>query len=262
MRYAILMNGTVRNLKQLKHGVIVMDSFRQQDMRAEAELGKFMDENFYSRLKGKNGTPLKFERVVNVNTQKKGVDVIISSPDRSMLIDEKASFYYSNLMIPTFAFEIDSIQKGHDKPIAGWFINDELLTQYYMLIWPNVKCEKEKNGDKWIRKNLNMIKKEDFTIVEAMLIDKSDIRQKLDEEGFSKEYLIEYAKLIRKGAVLNEKEKDPFKNTERSLAKSIKVIYSGQLAEKPINLVIAKSLLKKVAKGIYLISSDGYAAIE
>lgn len=117
-----------------------MESFRNQDMRAEQRLGEFMDAYFYSKLKSKNGAPISFIRMSDRDSQLKGIDVCIETDGRKMLIDEKASVYYSNAMIPTFAFELDSIQRGHTEPVQGWFINDELMTEYYMLIWPNVKC--------------------------------------------------------------------------------------------------------------------------
>lgn len=40
-----------------------------------------------------------------------------------------------------------------------------------------------------------------------------------------------------------------------------KITYTGALNEKPINVVIQKSVLKKIAKATYLISEDGYAEI-
>ena len=42
---------------------------------------------------------------------------------------------------------------------------------------------------------------------------------------------------------------------------NIKIMYSGNIAEKPINAVIHKKLLKSIASATYLISEDGYAQI-
>ena len=232
-----------------------MASFRSQDMRAEKQLGMFMDDYFYSRLSTKDGTPIFFQRKSDLKSQLQGVDVCIETSNRRMLIDEKASLYYSNAMIPTFAFEIDSLQKGHDNPVEGWFINDELLTEYYMLIWPNIKCTRSNEDRQWKRKDLDHLTKDDFTIIEAMLIEKQSIRSMLEKKGYNRSRLLEYARLIRKMA----DESDAI--IEKNIAENVKITYSGQIAEKPVNLVIRKEVLKQMSKGIYLISQDGYANI-
>lgn len=231
-----------------------MESFRNQDMRAEQQLSEFMDSYFYSRLHEKDGKPLHFERIRDPQLQLQGIDVCFEIDGKKWFVDEKASLYYSNAMIPTFAFEIDSLQKGHSNPVEGWFINDALKTQYYMLIWPNVKCEKK--GKQWVRKNISELTKYDFTIVEAMLIKKDDITIQLKKYGYDKKYFIDYAKGIR-----SLYGKENCKN-EEDLCDNAKIVFSKHLAEQPINLVIRKELLKKLAKAIYLISADGYATIK
>lgn len=220
-------------------------------MQAEQMLAYFMDHNFYSKLRGKDGHMIRFERFNDRENQLKGIDVKIEVEDRILLIDEKASFYYSNAMIPTFAFEIDSIQKN--RLIKGWFVNDELKTEYYMLIWPNVKCHKE--GKNWIRKDLSDIQERDFTIIEAMLVEKKKLLNEIEKHGFTTNRLLTYAQEIRK-RVNNGNEKE-----EQRLDDDIRIVYSGFLNEKPVNAVIKKSLLKSIASAVYLISEDGYAQI-
>jgi len=231
-----------------------MESFRNQDMRAEQRLGEFMDDYFYSKLTAKDGGDISFKRMSDRDSQLQGIDVCIETAGRKMIIDEKASVYYSNAMIPTFAFELDSIQRGHKEPVEGWFINDSLATEYYMLIWPNVKCSQV--DGKWIRRDIGDIRKEDFTIVEAMLIEKSDIRITLEHAGYSRNHLIEYAKRFR---AMNE---PVVTKKEEQVIENVKIMYSSQLAEKPINLVIRKELLRDLAKAVYLISPDGFATIK
>lgn len=231
-----------------------MESFRNQDIKAEQGLGEFMDAYFYSKLEKENKDVLKCIRMFDKESQMSGIDVCIVTTNRKILIDEKAAIYYSNAMIPTFAFEIDSIQTGHIEPMQGWFVNDRLQTQYYMLIWPNVKCMQK--DDQWVRIDVKNLKKTDFTIVEAMLIDKSDIRLALEKEGYDKRRLTEYAERLRasyKGNVSRLEEK---------ISENAKISLSGQLAEKPVNVVINKRLLGDLAKRIYLISPEGYASIK
>lgn len=231
-----------------------MESFRNQDMKAEEKLGEFMDEYFYSRLNSKGSSPLSFRRMKDKESQLNGVDIVIETDGKTMKIDEKASIYYSNAMIPTFAFELDSIQRGHSEPVEGWLVNDNLATEYYMLIWPNVKCVKKNN--QWIRKDIKHLQKDDFTIIEAFLIPKQEIRMELERRGYDREHLLLYAKRMRELS----KEQNIMK--EEAINEEIKFTFSGQLAEKPVNVVIRKSLLQKLAKGIYLISADGYAILK
>ncbi len=230
-----------------------MESFRNADMRAELELAKFMDSNFYSKLHDKNGNSVNFRRRTDRDSQLQGIDIEIVVDDKTILIDEKASFYYSNLMIPTFAFEIDSIQSKGGTPIKGWFVNENLRTEYYMLIWPNVKCHKE--GKDWIRKDINNLNEKDFTIVEAMLVEKKKLLKEVEKHGFTANRLIEYTKEFR--IRLNNSNE----RKEERLDADINLVYSGFLYEKPINAVISKNVLKKIAAAIYLISEDGYARI-
>ena len=118
------------------------ESNRKQDSHAEEMLGRFMDKAFYAKLHDKNGDSIQFERVKSEKSQREGIDVIIKTDKKPMYIDEKASFYYSNCMIPTFAFEINFMHKNVLEPVTGWFVNDDLKTECYMLIWPNIKCKK------------------------------------------------------------------------------------------------------------------------
>ncbi len=230
------------------------ESLRYQDIKAEKSLADFMDEYLYSRMHTNNGSPLRFTRMQDKESQLKGIDVCIETDDKRIYIDEKSSLYYSNAMIPTFAFELDSIQRGHSEPVEGWFINDGLLTEYYMLIWPNIKCEiRDKT---WVRKDIGVLRKEDFTIVEAMLIPKLELRKRIESYGYDKDRLVEYAKRLRQ---LYESENS---QKEEKINDEVKIMYSGRLAEKPINLVIRKEVLKESAKKIYLISQDGYATIK
>jgi hypothetical protein len=232
-----------------------LESNRNIDMKAEKQLASFLDEHFYSRLHDKNGISVKFDRKKDKTSQLQGIDVELNADGKTFIIDEKASFYYSNAMIPTFAFEINSLQKGHNEPVDGWFVNDSLKTEYYLLIWPNIKCEYKSQNEQWVRKNLDNIKQSDFTIVEAMLIERKRLLTEVEKYGCSKPSLIEYAKKLRTS--MNNK----IESKSEIINNNIKIMYSGNIAEKPINAVIHKKLLKSIASATYLISEDGYAQI-
>ncbi len=233
-------------------------SGRAEDMRAERALAAFMDDCFYSKLASRQGDSLTFQRMMDRASQRAGIDVCIETGGRRMLIDEKASLYYSNLMIPTFAFELDWIQPGHPGLLPGWFVDERLATEYYMLIWPNIKCTHQDGS--WIRKDIRALSKNDFTIVEAILLKKTDLQTALGQQGYDRKCLEDCAVRFRKTCGADPEKTD--RPCNEDLNGYLHLSYSGQLAEKPVNLVIRKELLKKLAKGIYLISSDGYAAIK
>ncbi len=230
------------------------ESRRRQDMKAEKSLADFMDAYLYSQMKATNGGDYTYTRIREREHQLNGVDICIAIGDKTINIDEKASLYYSNAMIPTFAFELDSIQKGHEEPVQGWFINDDLETDYYMLIWPNVKCEKR--DDIWVRKDISAIEKDDFTIVEAMMVSKTELRNHIGNLGYEKDLLIEYAKRIRTDYYGIDEQKT------QELIDGLKIMYSGSIPERPINLVVSKRILRKLAKKVFLVSQDGYAEIK
>lgn len=219
-------------------------SLRKQDSKAEEQLAKYMDIYFYDRL----NTP--YERIKDRDLQLKGVDVILDSYN----IDEKASLYYSNAMIPTFVFELDFMSGNNSH--TGWFLNENLLTDYYMLIWPNVRDSYDERLKKWIRKDVSEITVNDFTIVEAMLINKKKINLEFERRMLTIERLLAYVKAIRLATNVDKYTKGII------LDDDIKIMLSDRLNEKPINLVVKKKLLYELADRVYLISQDGFANVK
>lgn len=221
-------------------------SYRKQDTKAEQQLAAFMDKYFYNKL------DTTYKRVTDPEMQLKGVDVIIG-PD-SVKIDEKASLYYSNVMIPTFVFELDFMSGNVSH--TGWYLNESLLTDYYMLIWPNVRDSFDKKLNKWVRKDVSEIMINDFTIVEAMLVEKKKINEEFTRRMLTADRLLKYVEAIRMAS-------DKSKYTEGyRLDADIKIMLSEKLNERPINLVVNKRLLYNVADRVYLISQEGFANVK
>lgn len=233
------------------------ESRRAADMKAEKALSQYMDRCFYERLCEKIPNA-SFDRKTDAKTQLEGVDIELTIDGTKYFIDEKASLYYSNTMLPTFAFEIDSLQRNHPAPIPGWFVNKDLKTTHYLLIWPNVKCirpEDQPNAP-WQRVAVGKLLDSDFTIVEALLIKKSDLLAALNQRGLSVGKLQEDAASLRRSMAGANERMD-----KRYPEANLWLTYSGTIKEQPLNLVINKEFLKPLATGIWLISEDGYAAI-
>ncbi len=234
------------------------ESRRTADMKAEKALAHYMDRCFYEKLCEKIPNA-SFDRKADAKTQLEGIDVELTIDGTKYFIDEKASLYYSNTMLPTFAFEIDSLQRNHPDPIPGWFVNKDLKTTHYLLIWPNVKCEKQQgeSGVIWQRKPVGELSSGDFTIVEAMLLKKSDLLAALDEKGLPVEKLKADASSFRRSTAGIKERRDK----RYPKLNNLWLTYSGMINEQPMNLVINKEFLKPLATSIWLISEDGYAAI-
>ena len=77
------------------------------------------------------------ERTDNAYTQIEGSDIILSIPSLNIqdaVVDEKASIYYINKDLRTFVLEISFLNRGYQIQ-EGWFVNDQLSTQYYLMQW-------------------------------------------------------------------------------------------------------------------------------
>lgn len=225
-----------------------------KDSRAEQELGIFMDENYYSRLCEDQAPYLTFERETDLRLQYEGIDVIIRTEDsREIIIDEKSALYYTNSNLDTFAFELSFIKER--KVRDGWLIKDGLKTEYYMLIWPNARCIKDRKTGQKIQIDLAEITSKDFTIVEAILLSKEKLLKYLSSVGLTREVLMEKAKRLRLSKQ-NSRENYAYDNLEG--LNFLHLTFTLRLPEKPINLIISKKKLIELADRAYFISDRGY----
>lgn len=213
---------------------------RQIDMRAEQELAKFLDAHLYGELL-KEGGFSSFQRISDAEVQKQGIDVIGTAPRASANIDEKAQLHYLNCNRPTFAFELEFLNKG--QPIGGWFLNDSLLTTHYLLLWPNAAVT-----------DLTQLTSGDFTQVEGMVIAKGRLRRALDGLGLHRDYLARMAAQLRASGVVGPLD------TEH---KGIRFYVSDPKVypEHPVNLVISKQRLSALAQAHYLVTPEGFVRI-
>lgn len=217
-------------------------SRRVMDMRAEGQLAQFLDEKFWSPLCADGD--MSFKRVTDRTLQLQGVDVILTQGEEVRYIDEKAQLYYINNTLPTFAFEIDSFQRGY--LTEGWLLNNALLTTDYNLIYPNAR-----------HNDLSIITKDDFTLVEVLSITKKVLLKSLESYGLTRSYLLAAAQRIRKqcGSEMYRE------NTMCRYAKFVKSA-SYRYSEAPLNLVVQKSFLRQIADCTVEVSQEGYRFVE
>ncbi len=101
----------------------------KEDLKKEKFLSVLLDSYYKSKLRN-----YSFERVVNLNEQLKGVDVLFKhlKKETTYYIDEKAQLDYINDDLPTFAFEISYLKNGKTK--EGWLFDKNKKTDFYSLI--------------------------------------------------------------------------------------------------------------------------------
>lgn len=230
-----------------------MEELREKDLIGESAIAAFMDNKFYARLHNKNdGHPVQFERINDRQKQLLGIDVYLKSCDKDLYIDEKSTLHYINQGIRTFAFEIDSLQ-GRDKHLTpGWLYNRELKTNYYNLIYPTARAVLK--DDVWVNKNFWEITEEDICTVESIIINRQKLIQELEKLGLFEDVLLGYANDLRKQfSGTHEKH---IMNLSFDEVPGIKLVYSGQLIEEPVNLVLSKDYLKSIASGVFGINRD------
>lgn len=212
-------------------------SRRDQDMSAEAELARFIDEYLYARFPN-SGSFKRIERVYDKEIQLQGIDVVFTAADeRVFLVDEKAQLYYLNKDLPTFAFEINFLRGGW--PTTGWLCNDTLKTDLYLLIWPFAKQDDPKG-----------IRADQFTKVDCLLIQKKAILHFLEKNGLSIRQMLDDAKRIRGEGKFG---KIPIEG--------VRGIYyyasdPKRYREAPINVVISKKHLLALKQRRYIVTRE------
>ena len=226
-----------RSIDKEKQNYTYRESRRRTDMAAEQELASFLDSYLYKPLL-EEGRFTSIKRIEEVEMQLKGVDVEATTNTRVARIDEKAQLYYINKNLPTFAFELQFLKDA--QTYTGWLLNPELLTNYYLLIWPMATTDKVRD-----------LKKDDFTELDALMISRRKIHDFLDKNGFTCDILIHTADQLRQQGRLGKVK------TKRS---GIYYYVSDpqKYAESPINLVIGKNHLLQLADAHYKITKNGF----
>ena len=216
----------------------VIQSRRNDDMSAEAQLGYFLDAYLYSRFPQSDAFS-RIERMHNKADQLAGVDVRFTSKDGVVYdVDEKAQLYYLNKDLPTFAFEIQFLRDG--RATTGWLCNDSLKTNLYLLIWP-FATQDTPRGIRWGQ----------FTKVDCLLIQKKRLLAMLERDGLTIERMQHDAAQLRRTG-----------HTGKATITGVRGAYyfasdPKKYREAPINIVVTKDRLLGIAQRRYIVTKDG-----
>lgn len=216
-----------------------MKSLFKDDLSSEAIVGNFLDKFFYS--KGFSD----FRRATSLDEQKDGVDVVVLNKEGELeVVDEKVQLTAFNKPTPSFAFELSYEAFGERKP--GWFYKEN-ATKYYLLGYFNSVKEDVKRLT-----NYNEIYE-----FEGLVVEKKVVQKFLESKGYNQENLLEKALELR-----NSKMSDNAKTGKREvLEDGINLFHTTFLSEQPLNVVIHRKHLDKLAKMIFRlnkISDDKY----
>lgn len=223
-------------------------SLRATDMQGERIVKEFLIMHFYDLIR--NGEILDkikdYQSIDSIEQQFQGVDTVLFLKNgRTLNIDEKCALKYINTNLSTFAFELQWFR--HGKKTIGWLINPKLQTHYYFLMWikgrPILNPLNGKILDKYDyikRMTIN-----DLIEIELFAINKQSLFDYLHKIGLYNEKLLAQADWLIET------------NTEQAIVNSeIKYFYSGYFAEKPVNLVMSKRLLRKLADAVFYITPN------
>ena len=211
---------------------------REEDIRIEQVCGKFLDENFYSKL------GCKFERNSVLSSQYLGVDVTIQSQHGTIVIDEKVKYYGTiNKAIDCPSFEITRRDRAGNRGI-GWYASEKQLTNTYLFISPFLF-----EGDQ-----PHQITDDNLSAVQILMVPKKSVSQLAKSYGLSDIGLLERAEQLADSDDLNYQSKA----YDRIAPNKLWLTYSAGLREQPVNMVVPRDVLKQL-KGVadLLVTKDG-----
>lgn len=209
-------------------------SRKVEDMKAEQLLADITNAWVWNNLKG-IGNIVSYEREKDKTKQVRGTDIWLHTKNGTKIsVDEKAQLYYINKGLPTFAFELDFIgQTGNIQ--KGWFLNDNLDTNMYLLIYPYATTDK-----------ISKLEYSSFTKLECILISKKAIWNELYKVGLTKDFLMQETMQMRKEKQIGKKFFDGIDWCYLNMSDP------EQYSETPINIVIKKYKLMELANQLFL----------
>ncbi len=209
------------------------------DLKTEKNImSQFMIANYYDKLVNADKSKVTFKRIEDENLQKKGIDVIYTQNGNEFVIDEKAQMDYIYLDKPLSTFALELLNSSSGK--IGWLINDELETKYYMFIWPHA--------------NKRPLKSENIEYAYYSLISKEKLLVEIEKKyKKTKSILLEYANKMAKCKMGEEVKDDKgdiigYRFKGDGFDDEAYLYYTIKKAEHPVNLVVKRTWINKIAK--------------
>jgi hypothetical protein len=200
---------------------------RREDTRLEGIVNEFLDCYFF-----KDFDEVKW--VSDKETQLKGIDIFLTDEEHNLdvaKVDIKSAVKYSNRYLGTFSLEL-SFLGWHGEERTGWFVNNNLETEYYLFLYPR--------SEKYYTE---MVSKDDIDYIDYYLVKKEDIMKFLISRGYDKERLLDVVKDMRDECIKGGWDK----LTRESGSENFHFTLSGRLAEQPVNIVMSRQVYDRYA---------------
>ena len=201
--------------------------------RAEDERRTQLVEQFMDEVYKKNNYVIR--RVTSKNLQKRGVDYVHTAEDGAQRkVDEKYAIKYYNRRLFTYSFELYTRNNPDN---MGWLISPDSLTQDYALLW--------------FRANDDFTK---ITEYDLCIIDKDDLFDLIYDAGYHDDLVDdflrywEYRQYVNPDSNYYERGEGREHRRYYKLDFGINVCQSVGLHEQPINIIVPKEELIKIAK--------------
>lgn len=212
-------------------------SKRNEDERKTEIVNQFLDKYVYRYIFGFDN----INRINDKDKQVKGVDIEFDYNGFHYICDEKASTdeKYIKSYLPTFCLELSMINQIGELNV-GWFVNSNLLTNSYCLVW----VDKAKNC------NINSI--DDIIEAEVIIVRKSKLNEYFTSKGWTTNTLKKKAENIRLNANKNE-------NMGNFKTNGIKFSFSEYLPEKPVNVLLKRETYRELSDYRKIINTEEQA---
>ena len=174
------------------------------------------------------------EIVKDRDRQLRGIDVIAQLYGQDIKVDVKSIAS----QLPTFCFEISGNINTSQK---GWLINPDMQTDYYLIVYHEVI------GASSYRQGKTLMTQDNVASTEAMLIKKETLKKEIERNLGDLDVLVEKIRgydIHQKSAARFNEKGELVKNKNRM---DIYPVLSCGLYEQPINVVVRKEVLKKLA---------------
>jgi hypothetical protein len=191
----------------------------KNDLTKEEILGRFLDAQ-YKKLN------LKIQRIKQRDLQYRGVDLLMEENGLSYKVDEKAQLSYLNKDLPTFALEIDFIKDNQLK--KGWLFDADKVTEMYAFIF----------GIHLIGKEGRLTKAEDIASCNVIFVNRMKLILELSKLKIDFTFCEQQSDLLRSKAG----------TTKINHSSGFNFQISNHLPEKPVNLIVRKTFLKKLGR--------------
>lgn len=234
----------------------------EDDFLGEQAVNKFLVDFLYERFKEK-GYIIDFEVSRELNKQHAGSDTVLTlKSGKKIVVDEKAAIHYAknNLKekaMPTFAFEVSYMYNGQLK--EGWLTNPKYnATQRYLLCWLWVQAGTNKSR----------LKYDDIVQIEAIIFEKTDIQEYIinivtADTDIVKFHIVASAKRVSLEEKILQKALDKIDEPVGEEPYP-KWYLTGRniLSEQPLNILLYKNQLEKLAKSHWLVTRKGLIRLD